>query len=64
MSDNNKVVLTIKGFDGYSHYNGNTIVLTKDQKRLLDWLMQEDFITEDVSFVNYEENETYDFTKE
>lgn len=64
MSDNNKVVLTIKGFDGYSCHNGNTIILTKDQKRLLDWLMREDFIIENVEFVNYEENETYDLTKE
>lgn len=64
MSDNNKVVLTMKGFDGYSCFNGKTVILTKDQKRLLDWLMQEDFLTEDVDFVDYEENETYDLTKE
>lgn len=64
MSDNNKVVLTMKGFDGYSCYNGNTIILTKDQKRLLDWLIRQDFITEDIDFVNYEENEIHDLTKE
>lgn len=64
MSGNNKVVLTIKRFDGYDRHNGSTIIITKDQKRLLDWLMEEEFITEDVDFVNYEENETYDLTKE
>lgn len=34
MSSNDKVVLTVKRFDGYDRYNGSTIVITKDQKKI------------------------------
>lgn len=61
--DKEKIKLIIYCYDAYDCYNNNIIVITKEQEKLLDWLIENGFIVENVQFLNENKTKVFDLTE-
>ena len=61
--DKEKIKLIIFCCDGYDCYNNNIITITKEQEKLLAWLIKNGFLVENVQFANENETKVFDLTE-